>query len=169
MNATARPPFRIRGWHVLIAMIGFFGAIAAVNAVMISLALQSFPGEQQKKSYLQGLNYNEVLEARASEAALGWRAEMVDGDELAAGDTVIRIRLEDAGGLPLRGLQLQGAIGRPATDRADREIEFREFRDGTYVAAVEGLAEGNWDLDVVAQDGTGRQLTLEKRLWLITE
>lgn len=169
MGATARPEFRLRGWHVLLAVIAFFGAITAVNAVMITLALKSFPGEEQKKSYLQGLNYNDVLEARANEAALGWRAEMVDGDALPAGETRIRVRLVDSGGVPLRGLVLGGVIGRPATDRADRPVTFEEYRDGIYVADITGLEEGNWDLDVVAQGSTGRQLTLEKRLWLITE
>ena len=169
MQSAIRGKFEIRGWHVLVAIIAFFAAITAVNAVMITLALRSFPGESEKKSYLQGLKYNDLLETRAEEAALGWRAIMVDGESLAAGNTRIRILFEDSGTVPVRGLAVTGRIGRPATDRLDQAIAFQESGDGVYVANIAGLEPGNWDLTATALDGAGRQLTLEKRLWLTTE
>ena len=60
----AKGSFKITGWHVLFSVIAFFGVITAVNAVMISYAVKSFPGEDQKKSYMQGLQYNKVLEEK---------------------------------------------------------------------------------------------------------
>ncbi len=66
--------FRITGWHVLAGMILFFSTIIAVNAVFISLAVQSFPGEDQRRSYVQGLEYNDVIAQRRAQAALGWTA-----------------------------------------------------------------------------------------------
>ena len=65
----------LKGWHVLLIMLGFFGVMFAVNGVFLYHAITSFPGEDVKKSYVQGLNYNQTLSARASQADLGWRAE----------------------------------------------------------------------------------------------
>lgn len=166
MTIAQNKQFRLTGWHVLVMIVLFFVIIASVNAVMITLAVKSFPGEQQKKSYMQGLEYNEVLAAREEQAALGWRVTMLDGEELPAGDTVVRLRVADRAGLPVRGLVLTGMIGRPATDREDREISFVESGDGIYTASVTGLTQGIWDLQATSTDNAGTELTMEKRLWL---
>ncbi|MEO1305623.1 MAG: FixH family protein, partial [Pseudomonadota bacterium] len=65
----------LKGWHVLLIMLGFFGIMFAVNGVFLYHAITSFPGEDIKKSYVQGLNYNDTLAVRAAQAELGWQAE----------------------------------------------------------------------------------------------
>ena len=65
--------FRIRGWHVLVAMVLFFGVITAVNAVFISAALRTYPGEVSVTPYEDGLAYNAKLARQAAQAKLGGR------------------------------------------------------------------------------------------------
>ena len=66
--------FRLKGWHVLAGMIAFFGVIFSVNAFFITTALRTFPGEETRRSYVQGLAYNDVIAERQAQAALGWSA-----------------------------------------------------------------------------------------------
>ena len=57
--------FRIRGWHVLAAMCAFFGVIIAVNAVFMTAALRTFPGEVSITPYEDGLAFNRQLAQQA--------------------------------------------------------------------------------------------------------
>ncbi|WP_306253442.1 FixH family protein [Parvularcula sp. IMCC14364] len=166
MTAQAKKQFELTGWHVLIAVIIFFTIIASVNAVMITLALKSFPGEEQKKSYMQGLQYNEVLAERDLQESLGWQAILYDGDTLTAGNTSIRVRLVDAENTPLQEMTLEATLGRPATDERDITPVFRLTQGNLYEAQIDGLEAGVWDLKAVATAPDGTQLTFEKRLWL---
>ena len=160
-----KPGFVVTGKHVLLWMIMFFAVIIVVNMIMVNFAVRSFPGEQQKKSYMQGLNYNQVLTERAEEAALGWRAVMSGEMAYDPAGTVIELTMEDESGLALRGLTLEGVLGRPVNDKDDRAVTFTELGDGRYQLAAGPLGEGIWDLQVVAARGD-QQLRFEKRLWL---
>ncbi len=149
--------FRIRGWHVLVAMIAFFGVIASVNAVFITAALRTFPGEVSVTPYEDGLAYNTRLAAQAAQAELGWRAAAG-----AAGDTVT-LRFQDATGAPIQNLSLHGQLRRPATSAGALTPRFRETEPGLYVARLGGVS-GAWDLDFQAQDAKGRLFEGERRL-----
>ena len=165
-STEEKPGFVVTGKHVLLWMIMFFSVIIVVNVIMVNFAVRSFPGEQQKKSYMQGLNYNEVLAERAEEAALGWRVVMPGEMAYDPNGTVIELTMEDASGLALRGLSLEGVLGRPVNDSLDRTVTFTELGDGRYQLDAGPLGEGIWDLQVVASRGDGRALRFEKRLWL---
>lgn len=159
--------FIIRGWHVLVAMIVFFGIIAAVNAVMMSHALRSFPGEEQKKSYMQGLQYNKVLEAQAAQAALGWRLLILDGAEQSVEIDTLRLKLVNAEDLPISDLPLEGLLRRPTTDRHDIPLDLVSRGEGVYEAALPPMAAGNWHLEIdLAASDTLPPFTAEKRLFL---
>ena len=64
MNASAarKPGFVLKGWHVLLMLVGFFGFMFVVNGIFLWAAITSFPGEDEQKSYMQGLHYNEIAE-----------------------------------------------------------------------------------------------------------
>ena len=65
-NLTAEQgTFELKGWHVLLILMAFFGVMFSVNGVFLYHAITSFPGEDVKKSYVQGLNYNDTLAVRA--------------------------------------------------------------------------------------------------------
>ena len=61
---------KLTGWHVFWIMLGFFGLMFTVNGIFLYHAITSFPGEDVKKSYLQGLDYNSTLDAKGSDGAL---------------------------------------------------------------------------------------------------
>ncbi|MEO1553368.1 MAG: FixH family protein [Pseudomonadota bacterium] len=136
----------LKGWHVLLIMLGFFGIMFAVNGVFLYHAITSFPGEDIKKSYVQGLNYNDTLAARAAQAELGWQAEA--GLE---GRTLV-FRLFDADDQPLSAVSVIGELRRAATRQADRALVFENQYDGSYTVDVGDLNKGQWDLRVVVYD-----------------
>lgn len=153
LNSPARPSEKeLKGWHVLLIMLGFFGVMFAVNGVFLYHAITSFPGEDVKKSYVQGLNYNDTLAARAAQAELGWTAEAgLVGRELV-------FRLSDAEGQPLSNYAVIGEIRRRATQDADRALVFQATTSGEYRVDMEGLDSGQWDLRISVFDAAGETL-----------
>lgn len=59
-----------RVWWYFLA---FFGFIAAVNAVMVTLAISTHSGIVTEHPYEKGLDYNQVVEAEQQQEALGWK------------------------------------------------------------------------------------------------
>lgn len=136
----------LKGWHVLVILLAFFGVMFSVNGVFLYHAITSFPGEDVKKSYVQGLNYNETLADRAQQAALGWRAE--------AGlqEREIVLRLRDADDTALRHYPVIGELRRMATQDEDVAIVFASGRTGEYSAAADMLLPGQWQLRIRVLD-----------------
>ncbi len=73
MNAQ-RESSKYAAWHVLAAMLAFFGASSPSMSAFAAIAVRSFPGEDVRRSYLQGLHTTDTLAERRTQAALGWRA-----------------------------------------------------------------------------------------------
>ena len=107
----------LTGRHVLIAVLAFFGVVFAVNGVMTYIALDSFSGLATEDAYRKGLRYNEQLATADAQAAQGWRVK-VDYRE---GSGSLRLTLRDKDDLPLRSLQIEGIVGRPASAQHDRQ------------------------------------------------
>ncbi len=157
MAETPQSGFTIKGWHVLVGMVAFFGVIFTVNGIFISNALRTFPGEETRRSYVQGLEYNQVIEARRAQAELGWSASA----NLAEDRVLIEVR--DADGAPVTGLRLVGELQHPANMSADRALVFTEVRDGVYAAGAGELPDGRWTLAARADGDT--PFELETQLW----
>ena len=68
------------------------------------------------------------------------------------------------------GLVIAGEIGRPATDRFDRKLEFMQTGPGTYEAEAAGLDAGWWTIDIEARKcaSAGAEVLYEarERLWI---
>lgn len=60
------------GKHVWWYFASFFGFIAMVNAVMVTLAVRSHSGTVTEHPYEKGLAYNQVVEAEEKQRKLGW-------------------------------------------------------------------------------------------------
>ncbi|WP_158025578.1 FixH family protein [Maricaulis sp. W15] len=148
----------LRGWHVLIMIIAFFGVTIGVNAAFITLAVQTHPGEDVPRSYVQGLNYNDTLDRRDAQAALGWQARinLVERDLLVA--------ISDAQGAPVGNLALAGTlIHRADTDR-DCPLDFTETRPGVYRGSLPCEGSGDWRVEVHTVEGAPFEMVSE--LWL---
>ncbi|MDP1619318.1 FixH family protein [Phenylobacterium sp.] len=149
--------FRIRGWHVLVALCAFFAVIIAVNAVFLTAALRTFPGEVSITPYEDGLAFNRQLAQQARQAELGWRAAA----RAEAGAVVVEIA--DAEGRPVEGLRVQGRLQRPATETGARDLRLSEQAPGLYRASLDSVM-GAWDLTIQAQGPAGRDFQAERRL-----
>lgn len=131
---------KLTGWHVLVIMLGFFGVMFAVNGVFLYHAITSFPGEDVKKSYLQGLDYNQTLDAKAAQDQLGWSAAAgVVGPDLV-------FDLTDAKGNPLSGYQVMSELRRAASTAHDQTLPMQPLEAGSYAVNVSDLPAGRWDV-----------------------
>lgn len=149
--------FRLRGWHVLAMMVGFFGVVAAVDLGFALLAVRTFPGQVSVTPYEDGLMYNRQLTQLAAQERLGWRATA------AAEPGAVVMELRSRAGAPIQGLVLSGKLERPATEAGRIGLTFREDAPGRYVARAGRLA-GAWDLTARAVDAQGRLFQAERRL-----
>ena len=152
--------FRITGWHVFIAFAVFFGVIVAANAVMITLAVTTFTGEDVKAAYGTGLRYNDILDTRADSRALGWTMDVRQGE----GAAPLVVTIKDKNARPVGGLALRGQLKRPVQAKLDRDVDFREVSPGVYHAVLSDLAAGQWDLIVRADLGGDRTFEAQRRL-----
>jgi nitrogen fixation protein FixH len=133
----------LKGHHVLMALVGFFGVMLIVNAIFVYFALATFSGGDTSNPYRKGLDYNETLAAAERLAARGWQTEIGYDDQ--AGRLSIRVR--DRAGEPVTGLGLAAAVSRPATDKEDRAVGLTEAEPGVYAAEIR-LTPGVWVISV---------------------
>ncbi|MCA8902364.1 MAG: FixH family protein [Hyphomonas sp.] len=155
-TATSKSGFTLKGWHVLLMMVAFFGFMFVVNGIFLWASITSFPGEDEQKSYLQGLNYNDTIEARRISAEAGWQAQ---AGLVGAGETqALLVRLFDAEGNPLAAEAVTAQIRRTATDGADIALTVERTAAGEYTARVGDLSNGLWEArieaDIPNEDGT---------------
>jgi nitrogen fixation protein FixH len=147
----------LKGRHVLFWLLGFFGLMFTVNGIFLFHAITSFPGEDVKKSYLQGLSYNETLAKRAEQANLGWHMAMgVDGDRLV-------VQILDRNGTPLSGRSVAAEVRRRATTGEDREFNLTPRSNGTYEVNVSGLQMGQWEIKAYVWGENGDDLVFVAR------
>jgi nitrogen fixation protein FixH len=155
----ARPPFEVKGRHVLIGVVVFFGLIMVIDGVFVALALKSHPGEVAVTPYEDGLAYNRTLDERRTQAGLGWSVAV----DSASGPGVVRVRVYDRSRAPLAGLELGGRMTRPATGQGAIELAFAETAPGLYEARARPET-GAWDVAIVATDSEERRFEAERRL-----
>lgn len=159
-------PRRLTGRQVLFILIGFFGVMLVANLTMVYFAMDSWTGLTAKKSYAQGIQYNTTLADAERQKALGWSLN-VESTLGRDGQASFRMMLADKTGAPLRGHQVKAVLQRPTHENDDHQVTFAQQADGAYIAAVDGVAQGNWKLLIQFLDNNGdRQFYREERLWL---
>jgi nitrogen fixation protein FixH len=168
MNSASSIPRRrgLRGGHVLLVFIGFFVTIFLVNGIMVYDALSTFGGLETPDAYRKGLAYNERIAEGIAQEKRGWHDSLVYVPEMQR----VRVDVTEPGGAGVTGLVISGAIGRPATDRFDRRLDFAQTGPGTYEAAAAGLDPGWWTVDIEARKSAsaGAEVLYEakERLWI---
>lgn len=158
-------PFRLTGLHVLAITVLFFFVIIAVNVVFATLAVKSFPGEEEKKSYFQGLHFNDHLKALAAQEALGWAVE-IDKAERSGNSAVIELVFKDSDQKPIYDLNVTGALWRPADDDYDQTLAFSPAGPGRYVTRADNVGPGVWQLKAEAVSVRNEKFALETKLYL---
>ena len=142
----------IKGRHVLLGFLAFFGVIFLANGIFLYYALTTFGGGETTDPYRKGLHYNETLAEAARSDERGWREQLI----YAAGARRLSLSLSDHQGLPVSGLHIDAHIGRAVTDREDTSIKFKEIAAGAYEAELP-LSPGQWVVQLqsaeLARDG----------------
>ncbi len=158
---------RLKGWHVLLMLLAFFGVMFIANGIFLYSAITSFPGEAVPKSYTQGLDYNRSLEARARQAALGWTAAIgvVERD----GEHEIVARLQGADGSGLTRLDVMAEIRRPTTNAGARLVTLELTGAGEYRAVLDAIAPGAWDVRLEAFKPGEQTATFTARKQLVVK
>ena len=150
-------PKTLKGSHVLIWMLCFFGLMFVVNGIFLWAAITSFPGEDVKHSYLQGLQYNKTIESRSLQQDMMWKAEvgLVETDS----GQILVARLFDRDGNPLAARSVGGELRRAATQESDLVLELLPVGAGEFQGALPALAAGAWHVRINAvvngEAGTG--------------
>lgn len=154
------------GWHMLFMIVGFFGIIVAVNVFMVVRAVQTFPGEDIKQSYRQGLEYNQTLDKRAVQRAREWHADIS-----VLPDHSIVLKLTDKSGLPVRGLTVTGLLKHPGETDLDTVLSFTlDAQSGHYTTQVaDGITGKRWLVTKAVYAGAEAQtpaFETRNELWL---
>jgi|GEM_PF-168260 len=136
-ETDGKGPFK--GWHFLLIILGFFSVVFTVNGIFLFNAIKSYPGEDVRKSYTQGIEYNETLAARATQESRGWNVGAGLTGELGESLTV---EISDRNGNPVAGLILEAAIRHPANVSEDRKVELSSDVPGVYTADLSDFTPG---------------------------
>jgi nitrogen fixation protein FixH len=163
---AARETRPITGRFVLVAFVAFFGVIAAVNAVMMTLAIRTMPGLDVRNGYVASQAMNGELDAMRKQAERGWTADVTLA--LKAGHAEVSVRFADQAGAPVAGLKVAARLAHPALTRADHSVTLIEIRPGQYVADVPNARPGGWMLVVEANRNGERVFTSRNRV-ILTE
>jgi nitrogen fixation protein FixH len=154
----------LKGRHVLIAFVGFFLVVFAVNGVFLYSAISTYTGIVATEPYRKGLNYNQRIAAEEAQKAQGWR----DALEVTR-DGHVSLRLANRFGAPVEGLAVKGIFGRPSTAQHDVKLDMAEVRPGTYTARIDPPEAGAWIVVLEARSLAARDeiaYQMRKRLWL---
>ncbi len=145
---TKKGGFVITGRKMLAAMIGFFGVIIAVNSVFLYFAIDSWPGLTTDRAYVEGLEYNRVLEAAAEQTSRGWTTDL----RYDAEDSYLRVAFRGPQGGPLHGLEPLARVDRPLGDTEPVIARLHEVAPGRYEAALPVLVAGRWSVSVAVDE-----------------
>jgi nitrogen fixation protein FixH len=148
---------------VLVVLIAFFGAVFAVNGLLIYQALSTHTGLVANEPYRTGLAYNERIGAAARQAQLGWSERLDFGRD---GHALFVLAERD--GRPVQGLRVEGVLGRPASNAYDVKLAFVETAPGEYEAQAAQVPAGSWliALEARVREGAEPIYRLRRRLWL---
>jgi nitrogen fixation protein FixH len=159
-NTAPRP---VTGRMVLFCLIGFFGIVAAANAVMIRAAVLTFGGVETASSYQARLSFAREVAAAQTQDELHWQVRA--NVRPTADSTLVEIDARDATGLPLAGLDAVARLERPTDRRADQAVALRDHAPGQF-RGVTAPVVGQWDLVIELSRGGERVFRSRNRLVL---
>jgi len=140
---------RFTGWHMLAIMIGFFGVVIGVNAVMATDAIRTFGGLVVENSYVATTHYNRWLAEGRQQEREGWQATPT-----ADGTGAISLRLSRAG-QAIDGAAVSIIANHPVGLVAQRSLRLRPVGGGVYRSDGR-LPRGRWLVRIEVSAGAQR-------------
>jgi len=137
----------LKGRHVLVALVAFFGVMLVANGIFVYFAVATFSGGDTSNAYRKGLDYNDTLAAAERLAARGWQSQIGYDDRAGRLSLSVRDREE----VPVTGLNIEAALSRPATAQEDQAVGLTEAEPGVYAADIK-LAPGLWVISVAPSE-----------------
>ena len=162
--STQQKHREVTGRHVLFSLLGFFGVVFAVNAVMVKAATSTFGGVETTSSYKAGLMFEQEVARAERQDDLHWQ---IDG-KLArnkSGEAVLDISARDAKGGLLAGITAQARLAHPADERLDHVIALNRTGAGVFHGEVE-VQPGQWELIIDLYRGETRAFRSRSRVTL---
>ena len=154
-------PRPLTGRTVLFCLLGFFGIVTAVNAVMIRAAVSTFGGVETASAYQAGLAYAREAAAAHAQDVLNWQVKA--RVQPSGGRTQVEIDARDAAGAPLVGLQAVARLERPTDRRADQSVALQQDGAGRFRGTA-GPVAGQWDLILELSRGGERVFRSRNRV-----
>lgn len=148
VKAPVAKEWEVTGRFVLISVVLFFLVIASVNAVMMTLAIRTFPGVDARNGFDKSQNYNREIAAARGQAERGWMSEIALSR--GAEDAALVLTLKDRQGVPVSGLGIAAQIAHPTSKAMDRSVVLNEVAPGRYEAAL-AIAPGAWNISLEGQ------------------
>jgi nitrogen fixation protein FixH len=156
-------PREVTGRTVLVWLIGFFGFVFVVNAVMVRAATSTFGGVETRSSYRAGQMFESEVARATRQQALGWR---VDGSlTRGGGQAVLDIRVRDASGMPVTGLAADARLAHPVDERQDHAVTVGRVGAGRFRGEA-AAHPGQWELIVDFYRGSERVFRSRSRVTL---
>lgn len=130
--------------------VAFFTVVAMVDAVMVTLAVETQPGLVTEHAYERGLAYNDTVKAAGMQDALGWKGAITSRTE--GEKTMLSFRLQDARGLPIISQHVSVDLMRPVQEGIDFTMPMTRDEAGEYWAEAVFPARGVWQARVFVHD-----------------
>lgn len=127
------------GKRVLGYFVAFFGFVAAVNAVMVTLAIRTHSGVVTDHPYEKGLAYNEVVDAQEKQEMLGWKGI------INYNDGALHFELRDKDNNIIAPEKATAIITRPTQQGMDFSVELNSPE-----TPISFPAKGLWEIRVEA-------------------
>lgn len=162
-------PMKIKGKHVLLMLLGFFGIVIAVNVTFVIVALDSWTGLTSHRSYQEGLTYNAAIRDAEAQRARGWQVEVAfERDQTPPGiiSMSVSARLADRAGKALVPSSITLAFRHPINESYDQLVTLSEMADGLYVGQATLPVVGNWDTRLTAHMANGTPFRQDGTLWI---
>lgn len=148
--ADAKGEKKLTGKHVLLWLFAFFGAMLIANGFFVYYANVSWPGVEVESPYKESQNYNNKLQEAAEQEKRDWHiaAEL----KRRQNDVFLVVDARDKLKNPLRGLKISANLGRPATEKFDKNVELTEMGEGLYQVNIGQLDPGPWRVKIEASE-----------------
>jgi nitrogen fixation protein FixH len=140
-----------------------FGVVFAVNGFFIARAIATYPGEDVQNPYLQGVDFNQTLQARAEQAAEGWQATIA-AKRVAGGAVEVTIVVDKKAGVLPADFSLTGLLRHPSDEELDHPLSFAASGPNRFVGHITGVRRGAWDVQVKANGRVAFEAS--RRVWL---
>ncbi|MFA7429262.1 MAG: FixH family protein [Rhodospirillaceae bacterium] len=156
MQTTTKRP---DGWWYPYIFVGGFAVVVTANLIMMYFATSTFTGLETKGAYERGLGYNQVIAQQEAQDKLGWTVafsadgRLSDTPGAAERPTVLSLRMTDAQGQPLDGVQVEASVRRPTVAGYDFDLRLMPVGPGEYKATLDLPMAGQWDVQVYAKRG----------------